>query len=149
MKKLLASLLFLSLFIVSGCGQSAEEPLVQKNTVPEKTQPQAASKEAETMVGNDRDSHGCIGSAGYSWCEAKQKCLRPWEEPCESVKTGDKLPAGYSLDDYRVEKTLNVACQQDSECVTPPQYLVRSNCPYTSLCLKGRCAVVCPSHVGN
>jgi hypothetical protein len=34
------------------------------------------------LVGNDRDVHGCIGSAGYSWCELKQKCLRIWEEPC-------------------------------------------------------------------
>jgi hypothetical protein len=34
-------------------------------------------------VGGDRDAHGCIGSAGYQWCEAKQKCLRIWEEPCE------------------------------------------------------------------
>jgi len=34
------------------------------------------------MPGSDRDSHGCIGSAGYAWCEAKQKCLREWEEPC-------------------------------------------------------------------
>lgn len=34
-------------------------------------------------LGGDRDEHGCIGSAGYSWCEAKAKCLRSWEEPCE------------------------------------------------------------------
>ncbi len=34
------------------------------------------------MPGSDRDSHGCIGSAGYSWCESRQKCLRIWEEPC-------------------------------------------------------------------
>jgi hypothetical protein len=34
------------------------------------------------LVGNDRDAHGCIPSAGYSWCELKQKCLRVWEEPC-------------------------------------------------------------------
>lgn len=34
------------------------------------------------IVGGDRDTHGCIGSAGYSWCEAKQKCLRIWEESC-------------------------------------------------------------------
>jgi len=33
-------------------------------------------------VGCDKDIHGCIGSAGYSWCEAKQKCLRIWEENC-------------------------------------------------------------------
>ncbi|MGV8176673.1 MAG: substrate-binding periplasmic protein [Candidatus Bilamarchaeaceae archaeon] len=34
------------------------------------------------MDGSDRDSHGCIPSAGYTWCDAKQKCIRPWEENC-------------------------------------------------------------------
>jgi len=34
------------------------------------------------LVGGDKDSHGCIPSAGYSWCEEKQKCLRVWEESC-------------------------------------------------------------------
>ncbi|VWB38064.1 putative lipoprotein [Burkholderia lata] len=34
---------------------------------------------APPMVGGDRDAHGCIGSAGYSWCEATQQCERPWE----------------------------------------------------------------------
>ena len=36
------------------------------------------------IVGGDADEHGCIGSAGYTWCEEKQKCLRTWEEPCTS-----------------------------------------------------------------
>ncbi len=35
-------------------------------------------------VGNDKDEHGCIGSAGYVWCEAKQRCLRTWEEKCNN-----------------------------------------------------------------
>ncbi|VVC03196.1 Uncharacterised protein [Candidatus Bilamarchaeum dharawalense] len=35
-----------------------------------------------TVVGNDSDSHGCKLSAGYNWCDAKQKCIRPWEENC-------------------------------------------------------------------
>jgi len=30
-------------------------------------------------VGADRDTHGCIGSAGYAWCPATQRCERPWE----------------------------------------------------------------------
>lgn len=38
------------------------------------------------VVGGDRDEHGCIGSAGYSWCEEKQKCLRVWEEECATLK---------------------------------------------------------------
>ena len=35
------------------------------------------------LIGGDKDEHGCIGSAGYSWCESKQKCLRVWEEDCD------------------------------------------------------------------
>jgi len=37
------------------------------------------------IVGGDKDAHGCIGSAGYTWCEIKQKCLRAWEEKCEAL----------------------------------------------------------------
>lgn len=36
----------------------------------------------EMIIGGDKDEHGCLGPAGYSWCEAKQKCLRTWEDPC-------------------------------------------------------------------
>jgi len=34
------------------------------------------------LIGGDRDEHGCLVAAGYSWCEQKQTCLRIWEEPC-------------------------------------------------------------------
>lgn len=36
------------------------------------------------LVGDDIDSHGCFVTAGFSWCEAKQKCLRTWEEACDT-----------------------------------------------------------------
>ncbi len=45
--------------------------------------PPAPPAKEEKLIGGDRDEHGCIGSAGYSWCEAKGKCLRSWEEECE------------------------------------------------------------------
>jgi hypothetical protein len=54
------------------------------------------------------------------------------------------LPTGYSLDSYTIEKTLNTACVKASDCQTPGEYLIRSNCPYTSLCLANKCTVVCP-----
>lgn len=55
-----------------------------RNPIPETPAP---SEPAEPpLLGGDRDEHGCIGSAGYSWCEAKAKCLRAWEEPCEAVQ---------------------------------------------------------------
>lgn len=31
------------------------------------------------VPGADRDAHGCIGSAGYRWCQRTQQCERPWE----------------------------------------------------------------------
>lgn len=59
----------------------------QKIETPQITQTPTASQ-SDTRVGADKDEHGCIGSAGYSWCEAKKKCLRPWEEKCEEDITG-------------------------------------------------------------
>lgn len=34
------------------------------------------------IIGGNTDIHGCLGSAGYSWCEIRNKCLRTWEESC-------------------------------------------------------------------
>jgi len=34
------------------------------------------------LVGNDRDEHGCIASAGYIWCQVLEACHRPWETAC-------------------------------------------------------------------
>lgn len=38
-----------------------------------------AKIEATNMLGNDKDSHGCIPSAGYQWCGKENKCVRSWE----------------------------------------------------------------------
>jgi hypothetical protein len=46
---------------------------------------------------------------------------------------------------YQIEKTTDVACVVDSDCVTPGEYLMMSRCPFTSKCLDGKCAVVCPN----
>lgn len=50
------------------------------------------------LVGDDADEHGCAASAGYSWCQEKQKCLREWEESCsepevEEEATADQIKA--------------------------------------------------------
>mmetsp|Transcript_27659 Transcript_27659/g.31728 ORF Transcript_27659/g.31728 Transcript_27659/m.31728 type:complete len:355 (+) Transcript_27659:166-1230(+) len=31
---------------------------------------------------NNLPYYGCIGSAGYSWCQSLWKCIRPWETTC-------------------------------------------------------------------
>jgi hypothetical protein len=38
-----------------------------------------APKKASPVVGADRDSNGCIGSAGYSYSQLQAKCLRLFE----------------------------------------------------------------------
>ncbi|MFH1222193.1 MAG: metallophosphoesterase family protein [Candidatus Micrarchaeota archaeon] len=41
--------------------------------------------------GSDKDAHGCIPSAGYTWCNATQKCYRSWEENC-TIGLGEAGP---------------------------------------------------------
>jgi hypothetical protein len=69
MKKIFL-ILILIIFII-GCTNITYE---------NKTNEQQTKK--ETIIGNDSDIHGCKASAGYSWCEKKQKCIRTWEESC-------------------------------------------------------------------
>lgn len=48
-------------------------------------QPASPLSLSQDLASNDRDAHGCIGSAGYQWCEVMQKCIRQWEEKCEAA----------------------------------------------------------------
>jgi hypothetical protein len=42
----------------------------------------ATNNANQPLIGGQKDAHGCLIAAGYSWCESKQKCLRTWEEKC-------------------------------------------------------------------
>lgn len=59
-------------------------------------------KEQE-LIGGQKDSHGCLIGAGYSWCEVKQKCLRAWEEKCEQEAT-DKTDETSNWETYSNDK---------------------------------------------
>ena len=37
-------------------------------------------KEKEAVVGSDKDEHGCIASAGYTWSEVQKDCIRLCEK---------------------------------------------------------------------
>ncbi|MFW6312031.1 MAG: eight-cysteine-cluster domain-containing protein [Nanoarchaeota archaeon] len=60
------------------------------------------------QIGGETDEHGCFIGAGYSWCEAKQKCIRVWEENCtditiiENEKKAENIAVNYIIntDDY-------------------------------------------------
>jgi hypothetical protein len=55
--------------------------------------------------------------------------------------TNEQTPPTSSLS---ADGNVGAACRSYEDCETPTGYLVRSSCPFTSLCIAGRCAVVCP-----
>jgi len=36
-------------------------------------------EDGSVMLGGERDENGCLGSAGYTWCEKQNNCVRSWE----------------------------------------------------------------------
>ena len=46
--------------------------------------------DGDRMVGGKLKGHLCLGSAGYVWCEAKNRCLRLWEEECAGWEQQEK-----------------------------------------------------------
>jgi putative hemolysin len=86
------------------------------------------------IVGGDVDEHGCIPSAGYSWCEEKQKCLRVWEEDCNKYQIPKNCISWYDgCNNCFVENGVITACTL-MYCETPAeaycmQYLTDANPP--------------------
>lgn len=60
------------------CGGSREKKVEAED---------AAEKTA--VVGNDKDEHGCITSAGYTWCEVQRDCIRLWEKGIRMTSVAD------------------------------------------------------------
>jgi len=65
-------------------------------STPPAASPQTAAPvaPAPSMPGSDRDAHGCIGSAGYTWCRQSGQCERPWE--LAKAKGFDDMPAVFA-----------------------------------------------------
>ena len=49
---------------------------------------------ASMPPGSDLDTHGCKASAGFTWCDRTQSCLRDFETPCSSAPVKDVLIDG-------------------------------------------------------
>ena len=50
----------------------------------------AAAAASTPLVGNDADAHGCVASAGYTYCEPLGKCIRSWESTCVELEESTK-----------------------------------------------------------
>lgn len=61
--------------------KAATQPTVQKELEDTLQKP---------LVGNDRDDHGCIASAGYQWSEILKDCIRPFEKGTRLSSSDEK-----------------------------------------------------------
>ena len=79
--------------LMFSCNSPKKEEVKEEKVNTEETQ--------EPLVGADRDEHGCISSAGFSWSELQQTCVQLWEagvrlDPIE-VKEGDAVFSAFVL----------------------------------------------------
>jgi len=86
MKKALIVFLAISFtLILGGCKLIPTAPNVNNTGgINENANNNQNTNQDDQLIGGDKDEHGCLIAAGYTWCEAKQKCYRSWEEICQS-----------------------------------------------------------------
>ena len=99
---------------LAGCGNSRE-----KNAAA------AAETEKTEIVGDDKDEHGCIASAGYTWSEVQKDCIRLWEKGVRLASVDDAentLFIVFSPDSTQVELFF-------SEADAPNEILDRRSLP--------------------
>jgi hypothetical protein len=62
-------------------------------------------------IGGQRDEHGCLGPAGYSWDENVSACVRPWE-----LNESQKQAAGIAADFIEPEYATTVTGVETLSC---------------------------------
>lgn len=71
------------------------------------------------LLGGCIDEHGCNPTAGYAWCELKQKCLRTWEESC-SMTTPTPTPTPVTFCGWCGISCVKKTSEQICMAIAPP-----------------------------
>jgi hypothetical protein len=87
---------------------------------------------SQQLVGNARDDNNCLISAGYSWCESSNSCIRSWETPCKDHFTSCEDCLNQQRDG------INIACPMNCDVEEP----VSIPLPET-LCPEVMCMMYC------
>lgn len=56
-----------------------------QNNDPDYQSPESLYSEMDIHLGGDKDEHGCITSAGFTWCEQLHTCIQPWLTICPTI----------------------------------------------------------------
>jgi len=108
-------------------------------------------------LGSDKDEHGCIASAGYSWCEPLQKCIRPWETNCTAeaaAKAGTDMMPGADRDGHGCIPSAGYAwCPEKEKCLR----VWEEECPSLAasslegqakgFCMQGSTVYICGEYI--
>lgn len=96
--------------------------------------PSLSYADAPVMVGGDRDTYGCIGSAGYSWSVTLGKCIRSWEyytidiehAPSTGVSKLDKMIARQTevLEKQFRKDAEEIIADMSGETIDPTRYVL-------------------------
>jgi len=75
----------------------------------------------------------------------REAAMAPFNEKMAQIN-GERAQNYFKAEfDFKVEKTTEVDCNYDFECVTPAEFMAMSRCQFTSKCITGKCAVICPN----
>lgn len=72
-----------------------------------------ACKTDDQPIGGQRDEHGCLGPAGYSWNETEKECVKSWETGVDRYQVNDYntcVESGY----VTTTKTIPAECETPS-----------------------------------
>jgi len=73
-------------------------------------------------LGGEEDENGCLGSAGYSYCEKKDDCVRPWllEGEWDDECTVTTTSLGGERDEHDCLGSAGYSyCEKKDDCVRP------------------------------
>ncbi len=95
-KKIVNLMLLLAGVLSVSCGSQQREKNAQQKVEP------------QHLVGNAKDSHGCLTSAGYQWSALLNDCIRPFEKGVRLDPTADNPTTGmtclvFNADSSKVE----------------------------------------------
>jgi len=74
--------------------------------------------------GGDRDKHGCLPSAGYTWCANTEACIQPWEHNLTSSAALRKHCGAKATWEFLENLGESVDSQLLSQCNCPPQLVI-------------------------